>query len=374
MPAQLSWAVADGGAACDPAIIDGQGDLSVAWLNGNGITTSYLRADGSAAAAIRDGKDGTGKPVEGQIAEVPRTSGFLVLSKTFTPWCNFVRPIASDANPTGPAVFVEAAFPNKLQQIGQNPAGGYVEVRINSDGKQPATKTLDLRFVNEALLPLGDWQTALTYRENIQWAVNVDQQGRALVLAFMYPPSFGPPPPPADWRFSARWMGPNGPLTEEFQPVTPIFTPTSPSGFVVFAGWGTIVPLPEGGFAMYQYQTDPSYGTISPTGWYAFYPSRQAATESPPSWLQLYDGSLRLLANGQGYAAIEPQGPNSCARTVLLVAASGRTCFTLALEGADACNAFPDTLWPDGSLVLQNADGHSSCLISWWPGLARPAR
>jgi hypothetical protein len=279
------------------------------------------------------------------------------------------------AGSPGPGILIG---PDWVESIRPNPRGGYVEVRTTSDGKQPPampTKALDLRFVDDALAPLGGWHTVVTYHQNIQFFVNVDQQGRALALAFMYPPSFGPPPPPSEWKFSARWMGADGPIGEGFEPVTAIFTPTSSSGFTLFAGWGSVLPLPEGGFAMFQYQVPPSYGgTISPTGWYALYPSGEARAGSAPSWLQLYDGSLRLLAGGIGYAAATQQDPSTCARTVLLVAPSGRTCFTLALSDTETCTAFPDAIWPDGTLVLQNADGRTTCLIQWWPGLGRPAQ
>ena len=168
-------------------------------------------------------------------------------------------------------------------------------------------------------------------------------------------------------------MGPAGPLTDQFQPITPVFTPSSANGYPLFAGWGTFLSLPEGSFAMYQGRANPDYGTISPSGWYAYYPSGQSGSEAAPAWLALYEGSLRMLPGSIGYAAIQYNDPNSCARTVLLIARSGRTCFKLDLADTGACTAFPDALWPDGTLVLQG-DSQSICKLQWWPGLARPAR
>ena len=85
------------------------------------------------------------------------------------------------------------------------------------------------------------------------------------------------------------------------------------------------------------------------------------------SWLQPYDGSLRILAGGKGYAATR-RDPSTCARTVELIAPSGRTCFTLPLQGSELCGYWTDTIWPDGTFVLQHI-----CEHRWWPGLARPA-
>ena len=126
---------------------------------------------------------------------------------------------------------------------------------------------------------------------------------------------------------------------------------------------------------MYQGQVDPRLGTISPTGWYAFYPSGRAESDTPPAWLELYDGSLTMVHGGTAYAALKYNDkPNSCRRTVQLIAPSGQTCFELELEDTRACTAFPDALWPDGTLVLQDATFATSCVLTWWPELARPAQ
>jgi hypothetical protein len=277
-----------------------------------------------------------------------------------------------DADATGEGAIPIASDPVFIELI-RNPLGGYVEVRtiaVWQSATDPDPKSISqLRWVDESLQPIGGWYTAYSVtglRHNQYRRVFVDQRGRALVLSFTYPPSFGSVPPPSDWVFSARWMGPDGPLTAPFEPTAPTFT--SSNGTIYFANWGTILPLRAGGFAMF-HAPAPSWsgGTISPSGWYALYPSAEGPTVSVPSWLRQYDGSLQLLAGARGYAATY-RDPNTCARTIMLIAPSGRTCFSAPVEGSDNCD-LKDAISPDGTLVLQN-----NCQMHWWPGLARPAQ
>lgn len=378
VPQRLSWNVTDGGAACDAARVNGQGDLGVDWLNSSGITTSFFSADGSRATAVHDGNE------KALTAEAARSfsgspSGFALISRVFDPWCYFVRPLDGAGNPAGPPIQSGTRNQEDLEMLFPNPLGGFVEVRETSDGQfgKDVTTTLDVRFVDAAFRPLGDWYTVITHhRENISWALGVDEKGRALVLAFIFPPSVGPPVPPSEWRFTARWIGPRGPLTDEFKPLAPTFTPKSSDGSdgpSLFAGWGTLLSLPGGGFAMYHGQVATSQGMISPSGWYAFYPSGESGWKPPPQWLSPYRGTLRMLTGGAGYASLQYNDPNSCARTVLLSAPSGRACFKLDLAGTESCAALPDALWADGTLVVQG-DSQSICKIQWWPGLARPVQ
>jgi hypothetical protein len=257
-----------------------------------------------------------------------------------------------------------------MEGVTPNPLGGYVEARTTHD--QSVGHTLWLRWVNETLHPMGDWHAVFTWQfwnQNHDWRVLVDRQGRALVLSFLYPPSLGAPPPRSEWKFSARWMAASGPLGDAFEPIAPIYTPKSSADFVLFADWGSILPLSEGGFAIFHEQAGPNAGgTISPVGWYVLYPSGKARTEPAPSWLQPYDGPLQLLAGGGGYAAMR-RDSNTCARTAELIALSGRLCFTLPLEVSNLCGQWNDTFWPDGTFVVQNV-----CHFHWWPGLARPAQ
>ena len=106
--------------------------------------------------------------------------------------------------------------------------------------------------MDDDLQPTGDWHTAVTWPVGTQnlWKLIVDQLGRALVLAFVFPPTLGSPPDPSVWDFSARWMGGDGPISEPFMPVVPTYT--GPDGRVFFADWDIIRPLREGGFAMYR--------------------------------------------------------------------------------------------------------------------------
>jgi len=165
------------------------------------------------------------------------------------------------------------------------------------------------------------------------------------------------------WSFTARWMNANGPLTDSFQPIVPRYTASN--GAVRFADWDTIRPLRGGGFAMFHAPATPGSGsTISPSGWYAFYPSGEGVTAEVPAWLHAYDGSLQLLTGGIAYAAVQ-RDSTSCARAIDLIGPSGVTCFKLAVERSDVCGV-KDSIWSDGTLVLQ-----SGCGVKWWPRLAQ---
>ena len=383
VPPRLTWDVADAGAlppACAPARVDGQGDVGVWWLNATGGTSSFLKADGTAANAVHDGNLTASSPESQWFSSGP--DGFVLAIASAKPDCQFLSLLGRDGLPSGPAIQPGLTYGQSLWMLFPNPLGGWVEVRETTNGQTPPDNvgTLDVRFVDATLGPIGDWSNVITRRGkgyNDDWAVGVDQQGRALVLDFIFPPSFGPPPPPSDWTFMARWIGPSGPLSDAFTPIAPVFQPSSTDGYPLFAGWGIILPLPEGGFAMHQGQTPPSQGTISPSGWYAYYPSGVPGYMSAPGWLTSYHNGLSLLPGGVGYAAIQYNSmPGSCARTVVLVAPSGRACFELQLAATDSCTiAYVDTIWPDGTLVIQGDSPTPGdiCRLDWWPGLARPA-
>jgi hypothetical protein len=365
VPPRLSWKGPDvtrSKPRCDPPIIDGQGDLAVFAASDAGSGHTFFHADGSGGAALKNGAS------EWQVGLTPRESGFVLVSRS-RPGCYFARPLDTDANASA-AIPLDLPQADTAEAMIPNPLGGYVEQRVATDGLQsPKQLYLQLRWLDDGLHPVGQWQTAIAWtnwEQVIYRRIVVDRRGKALVLSFLHPPSFGAPPPPAQWIFSARWMGPNGPLTDAFEPAAPRFMPASSNGSVRFAGWGTILPLRDGGLAMFQVEARPeSGGTISPTGWYAFYPTGQARAAVPPGWLQPYDGSLQLLAQANAYAALR-RDANTCARNVLLVAPSGRTCFALPLDRSEICGG-KDAVAPDGTVVLQR-----DCQLQWWPGLARP--
>src|SRR5439155_20594350 len=97
------------------------------------------------------------------------------------------------------------------------------------------------------------------------------------------------------------------------------------------------------------------------------YSSGASQPQPTPGWLAPYDGTLTLLAGGKEYAA-ETRDPGTCQRTIVMVAPSGRACYSLPVEGASECDPnWSDSLQPDGTLVLSN---HQE--VRWWPGLARP--
>ena len=361
VPAQLSWNGPDassGAPSCDPAVIDGNGDLAVFSLYGTSAGNTFLRANGSGATIV------TNTSNEMQMLVAPRANGFVLASYTWHPWCSLVRVLQPDAT-AGRPLPVDGVDPSRLQAIVPNPLGGYVQGRTTTDAQpSPHLYVLQLRWVDDALQPLGDWHTVTTWQigtENL-WQLLVDQKGKAFVLSFVYPPSFGRPPDPSTWSFSARWADVSGPATAPFEPVAPKYT-ASRSGAVYFANWGRLDPLRDGGFAAFHAQTDSNAGTVSPTGWYAFYPSAESTIQITPSWLASYDGSLQLLQGSRGYGVLQRDFA-TCARTILLLSVSGKACFSLPIAGSNVCNA-ADSITPDGTVVLEG-----SCRFRWWPRLA----
>lgn len=85
---------------------------------------------------------------------------------------------------------------------------------------------------------------------------------------------------------------------------------------------------------------------------------------APPAWLNSYDGSLALVANGQAYAALR-RDPATCARTVSLISLSGTTGYEMSLPRSDICGV-TDRIQADGTVMLQGG-----CPVRWWPQVAR---
>src|SRR5207237_379201 len=162
--------------ACDPPTVDEKGNLSTSFLSNSGSGTIYFEADGTSATIIRDGRNGL-IAVEDQMWIAPRESGFALLRHTFSPWCDFIRPLAADGRSTGGYALVNNHFPDHVRLVRRNPAGGFVMIRTTDDGHHPPTATLDVRWLSEDFTPQGDWQTAITYHQNIQFAGEVDVQG-----------------------------------------------------------------------------------------------------------------------------------------------------------------------------------------------------
>jgi hypothetical protein len=324
-------------------------------------TTSFLRSDGAPGDVILTGLQ------EVPLSLAPARSGFRLLSDAYAPPRSFARVLGPDGSESA-ALCSEIRSTEPVQTIEPNPLGGYVEGMSTYD--PDIGDTLWLRWVDDTLHPSGDWHPVVTWRAwnlNHSWALYVDEQGKALVLSFFYLPGFGAPAPPSTWTFSAQWMGPDGPLGDRFDPIAPIYTPPPSGGFVLFAQWGSAVPLPGGGFAMFHDgEVGSAGGSISPKGWYAAY-SSTAVSIPVPDWVKPYDGSLHPLAGGRGYEATR-RDPVTCARTALLVSPAGTTCFTLPLEASDLCTFGTDVIAGDGTIAL-----HNGCEFRWWPGLARPA-
>jgi hypothetical protein len=354
IPGKRDWLYPD--AFCYAPSFNDQGDITVNAITSNGFTTSFVPANGALGATVMAGRNDL------IVSAISNGTGFMVLQYTSIPTCNFIEPVSSAGIPIASPQLVDTTTTNdEVWGLFVNPVGGYVEASVTNEGS-----TLQLRWIDNSLKPLGGWHTVLSWEHINNWSLIVDQTGKALVLSFLYPPSFGGTPPPSTWTFTAQWMDAHGSVGEAFTPIAPIFNSGSTA---LFPGFGAAVPLAEGGFAMFSDPAPPSSGgTISPTGWYAYYPSGQDTSQPVPQWLHTYDNnSANLIGGGSGYAAIR-RDPDACTLTALLIAPSGETCFALPLEGAQSCLA-NDWIARDGSVIIW--DG---CHMVWWPGLTRPAQ
>lgn len=360
-PADECVADSDGGTHCycfgGGVAPDGQGNVAVA----SNMSYRFFLADGTGVATMNY----TYNELAGVIWRGGSPPGWLLGSETYRPpICDWARLVSPNGDSSAPIPIAGSQAPN--------PTGGYVELAttngLTADGNtHPA---LWVRWVDDSFEAPGQWHPVMTWPSdyNNQFDIFVDQQGQALVLSFVSPMTLGTPAPPAEWSFTARWMGRDGPITPTFEPLHPTFTSASSAGDAFFAGWGTLVPLPEGGFVAFQPEASPSSGgTTAPSGWYALYPSGEASVASPPTWLQSYDGSLQLLPNRAGFAAIQ-HGTDTCARTAVLIGASGRACFAVPLDETNLCDGWSQYFAPGGTLVLLNTE---TCEYRWWPNLVR---
>lgn len=285
------------------------------------------------------------------------------MRRVVTTECDYSSDIETAAPPVA-ATLIEGPRTSEVYQLAPNPRGGYVEAREQGLSQQhPDSHYLELRWVDDNLRPQGEWHTSVAWPVNTedQWVVSVDQLGKAFVLSFNFPPTLGSPPAPSSWTFSAQWMDIDGPLGGPFTPVAPTYT--APDGKMFFADWDVVRPLSEGGVAVFHWP-NAGPGTLSPSGWYVFYPTGSGLA-APPGWLSSYDGSLTLLANDQGYAALR-RDPTTCGRTLSLISLSGATCYETSLPDSDLCGTV-DRIQPDGTVIVQGA-----CPIRWWPQIARP--
>ena len=354
-PNQLTW-MGPADAVCDPPAVNRDGDLAIYSLSGTLDGFNFASGDGAAGQYVATGR------LERLMVAVPRAHGFATVSHAYSGACDYSRLLDQTGQP-GPATLIDGPYASTIYQVVPNPRGGFVEERSFEGASPVAPNYLELRWVDDDLRPTGEWHTAVTWPMGTQnlWTLVVDQLGRALVLTLVFPPSLGSTPDPSMWDFSARWVGLDGPISDSFPPVVPTYT--DPNGRVYFAGWDTIRPLPDGGFAMYHPPLQ-GPGVLSHSGWYGYYPSALAEVIQPPSWLAMYDGSLQLVAGGAAYAAIQ-RDPQTCARTVSLISPSGVTCQQLAVDGSDLCGT-KDMLQNDGTLIVL-----AGCPVRWWPQLAR---
>lgn len=350
IPASLSFTLpAD--RRCQDLVVNPQSVLAVRTHGQKDAELSFSAMDGS---RWRLPLDGTARWfTSGQ-------RGFFLVHQPGT--CEFTRELDSEGNTLRD---VDGGLGEVLIL---NPSGGYVE--SNGETFDAVGRVLQVRWRGEDLSP-SDPHVAFvqeTPRTQSNQFLAVDRNGYALFLARFYPPSFAAPLPPSTWEFVARWMGPDGPRGPVFQPVVPKWIDTQAAEGWVFDRWGPMIPLTEGGLAAYQAPPSVAELQASPgPGWHTWYPEGESTPRPAPTWMAEHDHTLQALPEGAGYVAVR-RDPATCARTVSLIAPSGRTCRTLALEAAEGCDA-KESLWPDGTLVLQS--NTPSCHVRWWPRVAR---
>lgn len=354
VPAELSWTTPTGFFCDGEATVDGEGDLAgpICSSTSGGLIRRFFDSTGD-GGTVRNGS-------EAQLWVSPETSGFWLYSAGPSA-CSFLRQV-------GPSGQTLSSGPSARAGLTPNPAGGFIESRGTADpNASPPFQDFEVRWLDDSLSPQGDWHTALSWTglpgPDLQLSIFVDRLGRALVLSFAHPKSFGPPAPPSDWRFAARWMDKDGAVSPVFEPIAPKFIV---NGAVTwFADWGTLLPLATGGFLAFHDVAGPTGGgSTAPSGWYASYGSGLSRADSAPDWVRQFDGSIQMLRGGVGYAATH-RDASSCARTALLISPSGIACFSAALKGSESCE-LSDRISPDGTLVLQDSNE-----LRWWPGLAR---
>jgi hypothetical protein len=352
---ELTWFGPAGGGSCDPAVVNGAGDMAVGYLSTASFGFNFVSFDGH-------GQSVATTRTEGLVAVAPAPTGFALVRHVFTTDCEYSSRIERIAPPLA-ATLIDDPHGSVDYEIIPKPGGGYVEARkLGISAQTPDSNRLELRWVDENLQPEGEWHTAVAWPVNTedQWLVNVDQLARAFVLSFNFPPTLGSPPVPTSWTFSARWMDVDGPMADAFTPVAPTYT--APDGKVFFADWDVVRPLSQGGVAVFHWP-NAGPGTLSNSGWYAFYPSGLPGPVVPPAWLSSYDGSLALVADGKAYAALR-RDPVTCARTVSLISLSGTTCYETSLPDSDLCGT-TDRIQADGTVIVQGG-----CPIRWWPQVA----
>jgi hypothetical protein len=368
VPARLTW---DGESkSCDGLAVDGQGDLTLlSYPHGAAaVQALFFGADGSNAGVVTAARAvPESASTEMVLYDEPRPEGFFLMSLSFDGQGgrSYLNRSVSPAKGLSMPATTEAR-----NSVSANPAGGYVEKRVLNCGiAEPGNNVLQIRWTDETLRPASDWLTVTSWKTslNLAWRLLVDQRGEVLVLWFLYPPSTSVADPSA-WVFGARWVSSSGRLSEVFEPAAPIYSLLAGSGSFLFADWGNFLALKDGGFAVYREPLAAgSKGTISETGWYAFYAAGVPARQAAPAWLKAYDGSIQLLSTAAGYAAIR-RDASTCSRTIDFVGPKGGVCFSVPIDTSDSCSGWTDSLWPDGTLTSQNG-----CQVRWWPGLAKPS-
>ena len=348
---------------CDAPEIDGDGTVAI-----HTPVLEVAHEEGPAAVALLS-TDGSSRSIinSNTVRSVqPRSSsGFWLLDNHC--WGKETRNrVALDGG-------LQESTPSEDSRMFPNPQGGFVEARTAAD-----FLSTEVRWLDDHLVATSPWHSVKTWPPgNRTEKLALDKLGRVLFLTFHFPSTFGAPPPPSDWTFSAQWIGPEGLLGPEFLPPVPMYlsgrTPVWP------AGWGELVALADGGLAAYhspaasisareQPGTGLQAGTsldVQPSGWYAvFRPPDSKLSNAVPAWMPRYE-SLRLSADGRFYMAVQRDGAN-CQRTASIVSSVGDVCATVPLVDSASCSA-KATFSGTGTLLL--TEYGLSCGLRWWPAL-----
>jgi hypothetical protein len=352
VPARLSISSASP-PRCDGNLVavDGKGNLAFA------STRDF--ADSAVAFFLADGSPGQ---VVGNLRLLgSRPTGFFrTVHSDATQWAIAVWPDGTDGRLVRADSDPECKdFTYATYDLIADPRGGFVETRVRPEFNADRTKLLhhlELRWVDAALVPRTEWIVGTTwdYSYDVTIGVTVDPAGGALATIFFNPP-MSMPCPGAMTR--AVWAADDG-SAAAFVPTTPT-TLSAVCDDAQFAGFGSATALSDGGVAFHRAPLATSF-----SGWYVRYASRASAPDAAPSWLDAYDGAVKLVAGSRAYLATR-RDPATCARTAEIVGAQGQVCATLALEGSDGCAA-DEQIFPDGTLVLHEP---GSCALRWWPGL-----
>lgn len=352
---RIAWAPADPSATCprDPWS-DGRGDLALPMelAQPPGSAVAFIPVDCGPSFSVGSGSVGFG-------GVVAREVGFILgaVGREDAAW-------RIEVGPGGAVESIASGVPPSPRFLATNGQGSFVQSTYWSDPKAAASLQVVwylLRWVDAAGNARTPWYGVLTKSSaGFIPKVQVDLRGNALVLVATTSPTGAPC---QSGPTSAAWVAPDG-TVKRFTPVTPLGATAPSCQEKPFAGFGSAVPLPGGGFAFYLAPPKPGGLPTAPSGWYASYASMSPAPAEVPDWLKAYAAPIQRLASG-AYLSVHSDAA-TCALTAQLVGRQGQLCATQPLEGSADCAAAP-SIDPAGTVLMRAAD---KCAVTFWPHLA----